>query len=239
MDKDSKSPLTITQEEYKGLISKFSVFPSSYTKPIRIYMDVDGVIKPSVKSEEELNERFPNAVEIDVVPHYSWDDPMNLLRGKFWWNEDVVARLAKLSRHPHIDFVWLTDWRVSAPTALDELLGIHSLGYLDWQKKFTDYNQFFKRVAILDEQKEAPSKFIWVDDRANIPDSGAPHVFSEEKDDYEWEFNDEGEPTGGTSEAYTDVIPPSQYLNVITDKYEGLTLANLEKIEEWVAKNIS
>lgn len=238
MDRDSKSPLTITQEEYKSLISKFSVSPSSYTKPIRIYMDVDGVIKPSVKSQEELEERFPNAVDIDVVPHYSWDDPMNLLRGKFWWNEEVVARLAELSRHPHIDFVWLTDWRVSAPTALDELLGIQSIGYLDWEKKFSDYSQAFKRVAILEEQEESPSKFIWVDDRANFPRGGAPHVFADEKDDYEWEFDEEGEPIGDASDAYYDEIAPSQYLNVITDKYQGLTLEDIVRIEEWVKNNI-
>lgn len=238
MDRDSKSPLTITQEEYRKLVTKFAVTTSSYTKPIRIYMDVDGVVKPSVKSLEELAERFPNAVEIDVLPHYSWDDPMNLLRGKFWWDAEVVARLAELSRSPHIDFVWLTDWRVSAPTALDELLGIQSIGYLDWEKKFSDYSQAFKRVAILDEQEESPSKFIWVDDRANFPRAGAPHVFADENDDYEWEFDDEGEPIGDASKAYYDQIPPSQYLNVITDKYQGLTIDAIVSIEEWVKKNI-
>lgn len=238
MDRDSKSPLTITQEEYRKLVTKFAVTTSSYTKPIRIYMDVDGVVKPSVKSLEELAERFPNAVEIDVLPHYSWDDPMNLLRGKFWWDAEVVARLAELSRSPHIDFVWLTDWRVSAPTALDELLGIQSIGYLDWEKKFSDYSQAFKRVAILDEQEESPSKFIWVDDRANFPRGGAPHVFADENDDYEWEFDDEGEPIGDASKAYYDQIPPSQYLNVITDKYQGLTIDAIVSIEEWVKKNI-
>lgn len=239
MDKDSKSPLTITQEEYSKLTAKFSVTPSSYTKPIRLYMDVDGVVKPSVKSQEELDTRFPNAVEIDVLPHYSWENPMNLWRGKFWWNEEVVARLAELSRSPHIDFVWLTDWRVSAPTTLDELLGIESIGYLDWQRKFSDYSQSFKRVAIQEEQEESPSKFIWVDDRANIPYGDAPHVFADENDDYEWEYDDEGEPVGDTSDAYYDQIPASRYLNVITDKYQGLTIADIDSIEEWVKKNIS
>lgn len=213
--------------------------PSSYTKPIRIYMDVDGVVKPSVKSQEELEERFPNAVEIDVLPHYSWDDPMNLLRGQFWWDEEVVARLGELSRSPHIDFVWLTDWRVSAPHALDELLGIQSIGYLDWEKKFSDYSQAFKRVAIVDEQEESPSKFIWVDDRANLPRGGAPHVFAYENDDFEWEFDDEGELVGDASDAYRDEISPSQYMNIITDKYKGLTIEDIVSIEEWVKKNIT
>ena len=64
-------------------------------------------------------------------------------------------------------------------------------------------------------------------------------MFAYENDDYEWEFDDEGEPVGDTSNAYYDEIPPSQYLNVITDKYQGLTIAEIVTIEEWVKKNIS
>lgn len=234
----AESQPTITQEEYRTLSSQLSVSPSSYTKPIRIYMDVDGVIKPTVRSKEELGERFPHSVELDVLPPYTWHDPLTLSRGLFWWDKEVIERLAILSRSPHIDFVWLTDWRVSAPHALDSILGIKSVGYLDWERKFSDYSQTFKRVAIREEQEESPSKFIWVDDRANQPRGDAPHVFAYDNDDYEWEFDDEGEPIGDTSEAYYDEIPASQYLNVITDENEGLTLADIILIEEWVKNNI-
>jgi hypothetical protein len=117
-------------------------------------------------------------------------------------------------------------------------LGIQSIGFLDWERKFSDYNQVFKRYAILDEQKESSSKFIWVDDRANRPYGGAPHVFSEEKDGYEWEYDENGDIVGDVSDGYTDLIPASQYLNVITDNNAGLTLQELDMIEKWIKNNI-
>lgn len=232
------SHLTITPEEYSKFDAQFSTKPSDYTKPIRFYCDVDGVIKPGVRSQEELDRRFPNAVEIDVLPPFSHLNPLPLHKGRFWWDEQVIDRLAALSRSPHVDFVWLTDWRVSAPHALDKLLGIQSIGFLDWERKFSDYNQVFKRYAILDEQKESSSKFIWVDDRANRPYGGAPHVFSEEKDGYEWEYDENGDIVGDVSDGYTDLIPASQYLNVITDNNAGLTLQELDMIEKWIKNNI-
>lgn len=158
----------------------------------------------------------------------------------FWWDSEVGARLAALSHSPYVDFVWLTDWRVSAPHALDKLLGINSVGYLDWQRKFSDYNQTFKRHAILEEQEESPSKFIWIDDRANKVIGGAPHIFMHEKYDYDLEFDDEtGDLIGDIADAFDELIPQSQFLNVVTDANAGLTLADLDHIEKWVADNIS
>lgn len=234
----TESPLTITSEEYMKLNAHFSTKPSSYTKPIRLYLDVDGVIKPSVRSKEELDARFPQAVELDVLPPYSWLDPLPLKRGLFYWDKEAIARLAALSHSPHVDIVWLTDWRVSAPHALDELLGIKSVGFLDWERKFSDYNQSFKRVAIQDEQKESPSKFVWVDDRANMPYGGASHPFAQENDDFDWDYDDEGNVVGGIADAYYDVIPAAQYLNIVTNPVTGLTLDDMSNIEKWVENNV-
>jgi hypothetical protein len=233
-----KSPLTISNKEYYKIETKLSVGPFDYTKPLRLYCDVNGVIQPGVRSEEELQERFPDAIEIDVLPHHSWEDPLHLDRGMFWWDKEVIDRLAALSRSPHVDLVWLTDWRVSAPYSLDSLLGIESIGFLDWQRKFTDYNQSFKRRAIIEEQEQSPSKFIWVDDRANLPYGTAPHPFSEEKDDYDWQFDDEGNEIGDNADAYEESIPASQFLNVITDNNRGLTMEELDTIEKWIENNL-
>lgn len=232
-----KSPLTISRKEFLVLDSKFSVAPSDYTKPIRLYCDVNGVIQPGIRSEEELQKRFPEAKVIDALPHYGWEDPLHYERGQFWWDKEAMDRLAALSKSPHIDFVWLTDWRVSAPYTLDEMLGIKSIGFLDWERKFTDYNQSFKRRAILEEQEKSPSKFIWIDDRANLPYGGAPHPFADEKDDYEW-FDNEGNEIGNAADAYEEEIPASQFLNVITNNNLGLTLPELDTIEEWIKNNI-
>lgn len=159
-------PTTMSRKAVLDLMEYFSVKPSDYTKPIRLYVDVNGVVEP-IATEEELAKGDLEIAEIDAIPNLSWEDEVTLNHGRFWWNKPVIERLAALSRHPKVDFVWLTDWRVGAPHALDPLLGIESVGYLDWQRKFSDYGQSFKRVAIEEEQEEAPSKFIWVDDRAN------------------------------------------------------------------------
>lgn len=233
-----KSPLTISREEFLKLDNKFRVSPSDYTKPIRLYCDVNGVIQPGMRSQEELNERYPDAQVIDALPHYGWEDPLHYERGKFWWDIEAMDRLAALSRSPHIDFVWLTDWRVSAPYTLDEMLGIKSIGFLDWERKFTDHNQSFKRRAIIEEQEVSPAKFIWIDDRANLSYGGAPHPFADEKDDYEWEYDKEGNESN-SSEAYEELIPASRFLNVITNNNLGLTLPELDTIEKWVENNIS
>jgi hypothetical protein len=238
LTKMTDSPLTITHEEYMKLDAHYSVKPSSYTKPIRLYLDVDGVIKPSVPNKAEVKDLFPHAVEIDVLPPFSWQNPLPLHRGLFYWDKEVIERLAALSHSPHVDVVWLTDWRVSAPHSLDELLGIKSVGFLEWERKFSDYSQAFKRVAIQDEQEESSSKFIWIDDRANLPYGDAPHPFAIENDDFEWEFDEEGNLLSGDTEAYHDAIPASQFLNVITDKYTGLTHDDMETIEKWVETNI-
>lgn len=233
-------PPSISNKRYTELHSQYSVTPARYSKPIRFYCDVDGVIKPEprVSSREELEMLFPNALEIDVLPPYSFHDPLPLKKGLFWWDAEVIERLGALSRSPHVDFVWLTDWRVSAPHALDALLGIESIGFLDWDRKFSDYNQVFKREAIIEEQEEAPSKFIWLDDRANRPYGIAPHPFAEEKYDFEFDYDDDGEIIGDVAEGYDVLIPATRFLNITTDSTVGVTLTEVEIIEEWVKKNI-
>lgn len=230
------SPATITNKEIYALQGQFSAKPENYTKPIRVYLDVNGVIQPDVRTLEELEQRFPDAVDIDVLPVASWHEPTKLDRVKFWWDKAVISRLAELSRHPLVDIVWLTDWRVSAPHALDELLEIHSVGYLDWQRKMSDYGQSFKKVAIIEEQEKAPSKFIWIDDRANVPYASHPHIFAEEEHEIEWKFDEEGKPLN-VEEKYIDLIPTSQFLNVITKATQGLTMEDMDAIEAWVKEN--
>lgn len=231
-------PRTISVAEIRSLSKNLAVKPSDYTKPIRFYVDVDGVVMPYAYSDDEIAERFPDAVDIDIIPS-SWgsDDTTNFQSGKFWYNKEIIARLAALSHSPHVDFVWLTAWRAAAPHALDELLGIKSLGYLPWEKKMSDHSQFFKQIAILKEQEVAPSKFVWIDDRANVPAWNAPHFFTTEKRDHEFEFDETGKIIGDISEGYIDLIPAQQYLNIITHPNVGLTTYQLDEMEKWVEEN--
>ena len=231
-------PGTISQKELAELRKTLAVSPDSYTKPVRIYCDVDGVIFPEVRSMDEVAERFPEAVVIETIPaNPVWEDPLPLTRMLFWWDKGVVARLAALSHSPNVDFVWLSSWRVSAPHQLDALLGIKSVGYLPWQRKMADYAHAFKREAVLEDQKASPSDFVWIDDHANIPWGGIPHVFAEENDDFEFEYDDDLNLIGDESEAYTHLIPQDRFLSVVTSARSGLTGEELDMIEAWVAEH--
>src|SRR6478736_5933195 len=102
-----EKPLSVTRAEWLEIDSQLSVSASSYTKPFRLYCDVDGVIKPSLREKEDFERFGPMAIEIDVFPPLDWRDPIQLEKTTFYWDAEVIERLAALSKSPHIDFVWL------------------------------------------------------------------------------------------------------------------------------------
>lgn len=210
----------ISLAEHAKIYDKYMVDTSKYSKPVRLYLDVDNVVIPQPHNEEEANRYRQDAVEVEVFKQRGWE-VVGKESGLIWWNKPVIARLAALSHSPDVDVVWLTSWRENAPYVLDDLLGIKSLGFLPWQHKMADYAQSFKGVAIEEDQQDYPSKFVWLDDLANISWDGLPYFTREE-----WDTNET-----------IDTISPSDYLSIVVDKYAGLTMENMDTVESWVADN--
>lgn len=241
----------LTRDEIIEAYEKLSIEPSyydAYPDAIRIYLDVNGVVIPDFASPEEYENFEGTKMTVQTVnDNFGWDKTQNLMqKTAIWFNTEVVNRLAKLSRDPRVVIVWLTDWRISAPLALDEAMGIESLGYLDWQKKFTDYSQSFKGVAIKEEQELSPSKFVWVDDRANYPPRWEPGYFTTEISDElsDLIIDEENDTVNKTLETiefegalFRADIPLEQYLTVTTKNTVGLTMDELDLIEEWINEN--
>lgn len=180
----------------------------------RFYCDVDGVI-------------FPFDTEIttaSVTLHYEDGGKID----EFHFNQEVADWLAQISSKT--DFVWLTSWRENAPTLLDPVLGTKSLGYLPWAAKLSDHTQFFKKVALKQDQQLSSSPFVWVDDVANRTYSGEPLFLSRTQPKPKW---DKTQGAWLEPEYVTD-IPEEQYLSVTTDSWAGLTTTEMEQITRWV-----
>lgn len=206
--------LTMTLDEVAAHNADLAVNPADYSKPIRLYLDVDGVVSPFVRTVEDMAERFPEAPEVSFIPvGLPWSGEVQLVTGLFAYDPTITQRLSDLSHSPLVDVVWLTSLRANAPMVLDELLNIKSLGYLPWQMKMADYAQSFKQVAIVEEQEEYPSKFIWIDDVANKTYADSPLFYPE------------------------DIIADNQYLSITTNSFAGLTHSQLDLVDKWIAAN--
>ena len=200
----------------------FNVDPADYSRPIRIYADVDGVLSPFFRTLKDETNHKP--VQLIMVNEWKAGriitSPMH-----FQWHEFAARKYVEWSKHSLIDFVWLTSWRDNAPQSLDPLLGVESLGSLPWSNKMSDYNQSFKKHAIEEDQADNPSRFIWLDDMANKIRYGQP-LFA----DWDNEVEDEnGELT------QDELIPASQYLSITTDMYDGLTVDDAARVDAFIA----
>lgn len=137
---------------------------SKYSKPIRFYSDVDGVFNHFF-TDPEVAAGWVNKKDIILEsPVQLFSDEMESKQIIVDWVDGAPEAYHEFSNHSLVDFVWLTNWRKKAPLILDDMFNINSLGQLVWDKKMTDYYDFFKVVAIEDDQKSFPSKVIWVDD---------------------------------------------------------------------------
>jgi hypothetical protein len=237
---------SITSEEYQELLEKYTAGPDKYTKPIRIYVDVDGVIMPFINSQEDLD-ALDGRDTITITNGHSifYGDAVELDTGLFVYNKFVAEKLSEWSHRDDVDFIWLTSWRVNAPYALDAILNINSVGYLPWDRRRSDYNHAFKRVAIENEQKVSPSKFIWLDDFANKQMYKDIPVFTRGYYEGHFERTPNGEFnefTGSWEQDYIqgdfivekEFIAPEQYLSITTDSYVGLSQENIAVIDAWL-----
>ena len=249
-----------TGEEFWALHQKLVTGPDKYTKPIRVYCDVDGVIMPFINEQEDID-RLDGDATIKVTTHHGFTNGLvNVVEGRFLYSKAVAAKLSEWSHREDVDFIWLTAWRFNAPYALDELLNIKSSGFMEWNNSPSDYNQVFKRIAIEDEQKISPSKFIWLDDLANktrdyaggsyAVDSEPIPVFTRGEYNYEYDesFVEELDENGyriNEQEVTVTFVPkgeyidPERYLSLTTDSYVGLSEKEISQVDAWLAKESS
>lgn len=224
---------TIPEAEFKKLTQHLQATPQSCQAPFRIYLDVDGVIQPVIPARELLE--LPAYIPATLFKNTYWD-PVTVKEGRFYYHPDVIERLAGLSKRTDVDVVWLTSWMESAPYSLDKPLGIQSAGFLQWQDNRGDlsYYQPNKGHAILLDQEVNPSKFVWVDDKANRTTEAQPDYFTHSR----------RVQNGQAPDLYDRSIPPAyeqvaeiesdQYLTVTTLPDVGLTMEDLDRIEEWI-----
>lgn len=237
----SENDIELTNEEYLRLWKLFLVNPEKYSAPFRIYLDVDGVILPfrQFKYEEPIRELDERA-SITYMDSRVMGRPVSLRKTEIGYDSTVISRLSDLSKRDDVDLVWLSSWRASAPHAFDAPLDIKSVGFLDWDQKFSDYTQVFKGVAIREEQEAYPSKFVWIDDLANHrdnygivgPDGKRPKYFS----DSEWSWEN-GEDDDNPTWVEEHRIHPDRYLTITTERNVGLTSKQLDEIEQWMEGN--
>jgi hypothetical protein len=226
-----------TLKEYQAIVESLAVKPESYTKPIRIYCDVDGVVMPFIAGQEEYD-RLDGKNEIVTYEHVYADyliteDSTKTNTTVFAYNKFVAEKLAEWSKRDDVDFVWLTAWKHNAPFALDEILGVESVGHLPWNLRRSDYTHKGKGHAIRNEQEENPSQFVWIDDFANkVNDYYEPGLDYFSSVDYIIEDDDDDTAEGIRTVSHR--IHPDRYLAITTESYSGLTIPELTRIDEWI-----
>jgi hypothetical protein len=242
---------TLAAQAYKELDQKLKAGPEKYTKRIRIYVDVDGVIMPIIRTQKDLDQcggKSPIKT-LSFPPQYYEGDRVNIIQdGIFAYKKRVAEQLSEWSHRDYVDLVWLTSWRINAPYALDELLNIKSVGYLPWAKHRGDYNHSFKGLAIEEDQKASPSKFIWLDDFANkrrdarIPFFTHGHYGSRWVEDPNSEIDSFTGIRDGHHEELGFVtkevfIDPERYLTITTKGTLGLSKQQVATIDDWLLFN--
>lgn len=157
-------------EDFVNMAEAHKVVPESYSCPVRLYSDVDGVSVLQFETMEAREAHRPHA-KIDMLQAGYGEVKVRPLTVE--WNSTATEALATYSRSSKVDFVWLTSWYWNAPRSLDPLFGIHSQGFLPWGQGKSDYTQIFKAVALAEDQKRNPCPFIWIDDVATTPSAVA------------------------------------------------------------------
>jgi len=115
-----------------------------------IYLDFDGVVNFFGETE------FPDSeTALATFPPRKLVVTLN-------WSPTLIKELNSLP----VDIVWLTTWRDYAVEILEPIIGLKSSRVLQWEHKFSDYNQSFKFIALKEDQAENPRPFIWLEDYA-------------------------------------------------------------------------
>jgi len=233
-------------DDYTNLIERFSTNPEKYTKPIRIYCDVDGVVMPIIRTWEQY-EAMDGKDTINFLrrPNF-YHAASDIETGLFVYNKFVAEKLSEWSHRDDVDFIWLTAWRHNAVYSLDKILNVKSVGFLPWEERRSDYQHWYKRYAIEEEQKISPSKFVWLDDFANKRRYEDIPVFTDghySRVEVEVENPVWDDFTGSYVKKYEDgpfvikkeIIPASQYLSLTTEGTLGLQPEDIAQVDAWLA----
>lgn len=217
-------------ELFGKITKKLAVTPSRYKKPIRIYCDIDGVVKPIRWDDNPGDNEDLKYVQVPMFRSEFYTNNLHHEPHDFGYNPAVVAKLSEWSKRDDVDFVWLTAWRENAPYALDDILDIDSIGFLRWNYRDNDTTHFEKGVALAADQKKNPSKFLWFDDFANKRDyEDVPYFtrgFLTQPDG-----DNEAEPVFETEEV---IIAPERYMAITTSPKDGLSLAETQLVDAWL-----
>ena len=116
---------------------------------IKVYADVDGTLTTGI---------FNHHQTVVVEAH----GQALTLR----WRQETIESIAAISKHPSIEFWWLTAWQGEAVRVLDPLWGIGSAGVIDWAEPYGDWMHTSKRAAVLEDQELDATPFICIDDLA-------------------------------------------------------------------------
>lgn len=155
----------VALDRFEHIRNTSMILPGRLKAPLRVYCDVDGVVKPFGKDECDSQ---VSVKVFDTGEYYSNGsiyDGVNPL----WFHKDRMELLSEVSHMAEVDFVWLTAWKFNAPYALDEVLGIKSAGWLDWSVEFDDYGTGAGKMRAIQNlhKTDAPEGFVWLEDDAN------------------------------------------------------------------------
>lgn len=91
---------------------------TAYSGRVRLYCDIDGVVLPfSFDPEYDFSNLDKASIHYDYYKYNGISDQIEHIQrtqDAHIFRENL-ERLVKLSKHPEIDFVWLTAWRERMP----------------------------------------------------------------------------------------------------------------------------
>jgi hypothetical protein len=166
----------------------------------RFYLDFDGVVNAEAP-EHDVVSKF--VIPIEGSQYLSAENHIT-------FSPTVVHMLDSFRVEHNIELVWLTTWndREDVLKLSDYLNGLHggrvvAPNLIDtWDKK--EWTQW-KADAIIADQKESPTPFVWVDDNA--------HQYH--------------------AETVISSIQTIPHLIVTTNSVTGLTITDLDKMREF------
>lgn len=129
----------------------------------RMYLDVDGCINAFGYADAPES---PWGAGSSGVASTGGDVGWSLGTAyKIHWYQAMIEELRNLD----IELVWLTTWRNAAPISIGTLINwgqqARVLHPIDGVSRFPSI--YWKYEALLQDQKEDPSDFIWIDDELN------------------------------------------------------------------------
>lgn len=122
-------------------------------RPMRIYLDVDGVLNAVNNRPPSWGWGAERRVEVNGWP--------------ITYSPELIDALNKVTARPGVEVYWLTTWCHDAPTKLAPAIGLHGadwpvVGYDHWRSN--DHKAWWKLRAIQEHLDGFEGGVLWVDD---------------------------------------------------------------------------